>query len=34
MEFDETISFEVYREENAKVKETLKDIYFLETQHI
>ncbi len=27
MEFDKTMSFEVYREENAKVKETLKEVY-------
>ena len=27
MEFDKTMSFEVYREENAKVQETLKEVY-------
>lgn len=27
MEFDKTMSYEVYREENAKIKETLKDVY-------
>ena len=27
MDFDKTMSFEVYREENAKVKETLKEVY-------
>ena len=27
MEFDKTMNFEVYREENAKVKETLKEVY-------
>ncbi len=27
MEFDKTMSFEVYRDENAKVRETLKEVY-------
>lgn len=27
MEFDKTMNFEVYREENAKIKETLKEVY-------
>ena len=27
MEFDKTMSFEVYREESEKVQETLKEVY-------
>ena len=27
MEFDKTMNFEVYREENSKVQETLKEVY-------
>ncbi len=27
MEFDKTMNFEVYREENEKVQETLKEVY-------
>ena len=27
MEFDKTMNFEVYREENSKIQETLKEVY-------
>ena len=27
MEFDKTMNFEVYREENTKIQETLKEVY-------
>ena len=27
MEFDKTMNFELYREENVKVKETLREVY-------